>query len=312
MSVCLLGIAAGIFLPVWAHTQNAPPPTPPPNTPAQQSEPTQEPPAHGDQPVRERPAPFPAQQRPPAPPEVLERGKAMYATTCAACHGADARGGQLGGVNLLRSPLVLGDRDGELVMPIVKKGRPGTAMVAIPMSDADIKAVAAYIHSLQALGSNQGAPPPGPEVELNVLVGNAKDGESFFASTCTSCHSASGDLAGLASRVDDAKALQNLWVSGGRTMGSGAGRRRSEPSPRQRQTVKVSLPSGEVVEGQLVRVDDFLVTVGLPDGTTRTIRRDGDSPKVEVTNPLARHDALLAVYTNKNVQDVTAYLATLK
>jgi cytochrome c oxidase cbb3-type subunit 3 len=304
-------MAAGIFLPVWAHTQNAPPQAPP-NTPAQQSEPAQEPPAHGDQPAPERPAPFPAQQRPPASPEVLARGKALYSTTCAACHGADARGGQLGGVNLLRSPLVLGDRDGELVMPVVKNGRPGTAMVAIPMPDADIKAVTAYIHSLQALGSNQGAPPPGPEVELNILVGDAKAGQAFFASTCSSCHSPTGDLAGIASRVDDAKALQNLWVSGGRTMGSGAGRRRSEPSPGQRQTVKVTLPDGQVVEGQLVRVDDFLVTVGLSDGTTRTIRRDGDSPKVEITNPLARHDALLAVYTNKNVQDVTAYLATLK
>jgi cytochrome c oxidase cbb3-type subunit 3 len=312
MSVCLLGMAAGVFLPVWAHTQNAPPQSPPANTPAQQPEPTQEPPAHGNQPQPERPAPFPAQQRPPASPEVLARGKAMYATTCAACHGADARGGQLGGVNLLRSPLMLGDKDGELVMPIVKQGRPGTAMVAIPMPDADIKAVVAYIHSLQAQGSNQGAPPPGPEVALNVLVGNAKDGEAFFASTCTACHSAGGDLAGIASRVEDAKALQNLWVSGGRTMGAGAGRRRTEPSPRQRQTVKVTLPGGEVVEGQLVRVDDFLVTVGLADGTTRTIRREGDTPKVEITNPLARHDALLAVYTNKNVQDLTAYLATLK
>ena len=30
------------------------------------------------------------------------------------------------------------------------------------------------------------------------------------------------------------------------------------------------------------------------------------------TDPLARHNALLADYTNKTMHDVTAYLATLK
>jgi cytochrome c oxidase cbb3-type subunit 3 len=184
-------------------------------------------------------------------------------------------------------------------------------MVAIPMPDADVVAIAAYVHSLQALGSNQGGPPPGPPVELDVLVGNAKDGAAFFASSCASCHSPTGDLAGIGSRVDKAKALQNLWVSGGRTMGAGP-RGRVEPSPRSLPTVKVTMADGSTIEGRVVQVDDFLVTVGLADGTTRTIPRHGDSPKVDITNPLAQHDALLAVYTNKNVQDVTAYLATLK
>ena len=42
-------------------------------------------------------------------------------------------------------------------------------------------------------------------------------------------------------------------------------------------------------------MDDFLVTVRLADGTARSIRREGDTPKIEITNPLARHDALLGV-----------------
>jgi len=59
-------------------------------------------------------------------------------------------------------------------------------------------------------------------------------------------------------------------------------------------------------------VDDFLVTVGFDDGTERTIRRDGDSPVVQITDPLERHNELLAILTNKNMHDVTAFLATLK
>jgi cytochrome c oxidase cbb3-type subunit III len=315
ISVCVLGLMIGAILPMRAQNEQAPAQPPPATAPVppQPADPTQQPPAHGaDQPARRRrPPAFPAQQRPLASPEVLARGKTMYSSMCAACHGADARGGQLGGVNLLRSPLVLSDKEGEAVLPVVKTGRPGTGMPAIPISDEDVKAIAAYIHSLQAQGSNQGAPPPGEDVELDVLVGDAAAGAKFFQATCTACHSATDDLAGIASRAEDPKTLQDLWVSGGRAMGGGPGRR-AERSPRQIPTVKVTMPGGEIVQGRLVRVDDFLVTVGLDDGTTRTIRRDGDSPAVEITDPMQRHNALLAILTNKNMHDVTAFLATLK
>jgi len=282
-----------------------------PAVPPQPSDLTQQPPAHGESlPEQEKaPAPFPAHQRPLPPPAVLERGKTMYLSMCSACHGADARGGQLGGVNLLRSPLVLGDRDGELVAPIVKGGRPGTAMPPFQLPDADVQAVVAYLHGLQAQGDVQGGPPPGPPVVLNILVGDAKAGAAYFAKTCTACHSASGDLAGIATRVADPKLLQNQWVSGGRatTRGPARGPRRPEQVP----TVKVTLPEG-VVQGRLVRLDDFLVTIAFDDGTTRTIRRSGDTPGVEVTDPLAAHNDFLATSTDANIHDVTAYLATLK
>lgn len=322
MSVCL-GLIVGISLSASARNQDAatqapsaptaaqqPGEPPKPGEPQKPTEPPTPPPAHGQN-REEGPPPFPAHQRPPAPPDVIERGKTNYASLCSACHGADARGGQLGGVNLLRSALVLGDRDGELVLPIIKNGRPGTAMAPVPMSDENAKAVVAYIHSLQAEGSQQGGPPPGPPIVLNIVVGDPKAGSAYFASNCASCHSPTGDLAGIASRVEDAKALQNLWVSGGRTSGMGGRRRRSAGQTGPVTTVKVTLPN-EVVEGALVRIDDFLVTVRFEDGTTRSIRRNGDTPKVEITNPLARHDELLAGYSNKNVQDVTAFLATLK
>jgi cytochrome c oxidase cbb3-type subunit 3 len=324
--VILLGATIAASLQVRAQNQNAAAqptaqqpgagaPAAQAPVPPQPADPAQQPPAHGEQPQEDegererRPPPFPAHQRPLAPPAVLDRGKTMYASMCSACHGADARGGQLGGVNLLRSPTVLGDRDGELVLPIVKNGRPGTAMAAMPMPDDDIKAIVAFLHSLQAAGSNQGEPPPGPPIELNILVGDANAGAAYFAATCASCHSPSDDLAGIASRVPDAKLLQNLWVSGGRATGRGPGRRRR--SVEQAATVKVTLPN-EVLQGRLVRIDDFLVTLALDDGTTRTVRRSGGTPAVEITDPLARHNALLAAYTNKTMHDVTAYLATLK
>src|SRR5580698_2480776 len=61
-------------------------------------------------------------QRPPAPKDVLERGKAVYGVNCSFCHGSEAKGGETG-PNLLRSNIVLQDKDGELIAMIVHGGR---------------------------------------------------------------------------------------------------------------------------------------------------------------------------------------------
>ena len=43
-----------------------------------------------------------------------------------------------------------------------------------------------------------------------------------------------------------------------------------------------------------------------------TTRRSGDTPKVQVNDPLEPHMKLLTAYTDKDIHDVTAYLVTLK
>lgn len=262
------------------------------------------------------PGTFPAQQRPPGDPAIVARGKALYGVTCTFCHGPDLRGGQLNGPNLLRSQLVLSDLAGELILPIVRGSRADKGMPPIQMPDDDVKAVAEYIHSVAALSPRQGMPPPGatPPV-LDVLVGDASAGRAYFAGRCSTCHSAAGDLQGIATRVPDAKALQNLWVSGGSAGergGRGAGGRGEATRGPRAITVTVTLPTGEKTEGRLLRLDDFLVSLMQADGTSRSFTRTGAIPRVDVHDPLEPHRALLSVYTDKDMHDVTAYLATLK
>lgn len=315
IAAAVAGLMTTAAARVVGQAQQAPPPAgaptvqehggpPPPGAQAPPATPRQQRPNQGR---------FPQHQRPPADPAVIERGRGLYVGTCGPCHGVDARGGQLGGPNLLRSQLVLNDKEGELIIPVVQNGRPGTAMVPIPMSEPDIKAIAEYLHNLQAAGSNQGGPPPGPPVELDILVGNPTAGQAYFQEKCSACHSPTGDLQGIATRVPDAKTLQNLWVSGGRAVGrrEGGGAPAASRS-RAVTTATITFPTGEKVEGRLVRYDDFLITIALENGTTRTIRRNGDVPAVEIHDPLQAHRELLAVLTDTHMHDVTAYLATLK
>ena len=63
---------------------------------------------------------------------------------------------------------------------------------------------------------------------------------------------------------------------------------------------------------RLVRIDHFIVTLARDDGGIQSFRRVGDSPKVEIHDPLAGHKALWSVLTEKDIHDTTAYLVTLK
>jgi cytochrome c oxidase cbb3-type subunit III len=252
---------------------------------------------------------FPQQTRALASPEVIARGKAVFGVNCAACHGGDLRGGDQGGPSLLRSLTALSDQHGELIGPIVHGSRQDKGMPGFNLSDTDTTAVAEYIHSVLAQVGVQARPPGAIDPStLNVLVGNASEGQGYFKTRCASCHSVDEDLKGIASKYSDPRMLQNTWVSGG---GGGRGGRGGGENMKP-STVTVTLANGQKMEGVLVREDDFDVTLTLANGTRKTIARDGDTPKVEVHDPYEAHKKLVSTLTDKDMHDVTAYLATLK
>jgi cytochrome c oxidase cbb3-type subunit III len=269
----------------------------------------QAPPAGGGRGRGGRAGGFTQFTRPLASQDVLARGKALFDANCASCHAADFRGTDKG-VNILRSGPALDDKHGELIAQVLAKHTPPVNMV-----EADTVATGEYIHSILATTGGQGGPPGrNPTgLQLNVLVGDANAGQAYFAAHCASCHSVTGDLKGLASKYeDDPRGLQGAWVSGtkagvfrgGRGGGSGAG-----------QPATVTLASGEKIQGTLVKKTDFLVVLTLADGTRKSWARENEIPKVEVTDPQAAHKKMaleLDDPENKNMHDVTAYLATLK
>jgi mono/diheme cytochrome c family protein len=226
----------------------------------------------------------------------VARGKKIYDVNCALCHGEDARGGDQG-PNLIRGDVVLNDQNGELIGPVLQNGRLAQNMPKFDFSQAQISDVAAFLHSFRVLGYDLSRHRPD-----NIVTGDAKAGAVYFQSKCGSCHSAAGDLKGIDSRISDPRSLQQRWLMPG-------GSRGSQDQP---VTVTVTLPSGQKIQGRLERIDDFIVTLTDSDGSERTFRRDGDTPKVDIHDPLTGHKELLPHYTDKNIHDVTAYLVTLK
>lgn len=246
--------------------------------------------------------------RPKAPQDVLDRGKATYGVNCAFCHGSDAGGGEVG-PNLLRSSVVLSDMSGELIAPLVHGARADKGMPRVEMTDAQISDVASWLHSLKVASRTD----PN-ENNINIVTGDAKAGEVYFQKTCGSCHSATGDLKGFAAKMPNPKTLQQTWMlpggNGGRFAGFGAAPVEGLHVPPT--TVTVTLPSGEKVDGVLNRIDDFFVGLTQADGSIRGFERAGETPKVELHDPLAAHRELLREYKDKDIHDLTAYMVTLK
>lgn len=244
-----------------------------------------------------------------ASPDVIARGKAVFNTNCSSCHATDLRGVPPKGHSLLHSIIALDDKHGELIgAELAKHAEP------INLAGGDPVAVAEYIHSVLATAGRQGGIPNAPDgSDLNILVGDATAGEAYVKANCLSCHSLSGDLKGIATKISDPRSLQSAWVSGsagGGGRGFGGGRGGATGG-----TGTVTFKDGKKLEGRITRKDDFIVIMTLSDGTRRSIARENGEPKVDIVDPQAAHKAMVMKMDdphNKNMHDVTAYLATLK
>src|SRR3954469_12199080 len=306
--VLAIGSTASFLLAQGAPTQTPPPAgqTPPP-TPGRGDTGQRGAGQGGRQGGGGRRGGFTQYTRELAPPDVLVRGQSLYEANCASCHAADLRGGEKG-TNLLRSGIALQDKHGEMVGAAIAKHTPPLTLV-----EADSVAIAEYIHSIHATMSGQGSPPGRnpTAAELNVLVGDAKAGEAAFGSLCSSCHSVTGDLKGLATKFEDARALQNGWVAGSTAQFAGAGRAGGGTG----NPVTVTLADGTTLDGTLIRKDDSLVVFTLADGTRKSIARNNGVPKVDVKDPKEAHKTMVLQLDdpeNKKMHDITAYLWTIK
>jgi cytochrome c oxidase cbb3-type subunit III len=75
----------------------------------------------------------------------------------------------------------------------------------------------------------------------------------------------------------------------------------------------VHLPSGDTVTGTLVRLTDFDVIVY--DAATQEMRswlRQNDVPRVVITDPVQAHVDMWKRWTDEDMHNLTAYLASLK
>jgi cytochrome c oxidase cbb3-type subunit 3 len=237
--------------------------------------------------------------RKPGDPAAVERGATLYGVSCRFCHGADLRGGDGGGPNLLRSTVVLDDDQGERIGPVLQAGR--GAMPPFQFTPEQTKDLAAYLHSFQVSSRTQPS-------TVSIVVGDAKAGARYVAEACGGCHTTPA-LSAFANNpaLTDPKVLQQMWLMPG-FAGRGVA-----PIKAPVMRAVVTLPPAQRIEGELLRMDDFTVSIKLADGSVRTFTTSASrATTVEVLDPLAPHKALLSKYTDADIHNVTAYLMSLR
>jgi cytochrome c oxidase cbb3-type subunit 3 len=239
-------------------------------------------------------------------PAGADRGRKTYAAECVTCHGPGARGTERG-PNLIRSPIVLRDRYGNSIGPVLKKGHPmQTAASSAALTDAQVTDLSHFIwQRINDTLRGSDVFEPG-----DVLVGDSKAGEVYFngEGKCATCHSVTGDLTGYGKRFQPVDIQQRFVFP---NAAGGRGRGRAAGPTRQQVTVTVTLPDGSTSSGALVSMDDFHVALRTTAGDYRSFSRT-PAMKIVKTEPLAAHVELLDRLTDKAMHDVVAYLESLK
>ena len=125
-----------------------------------------------------------ARTTPPANP-IVEKGKQLYATYCATCHGVGRNGYVADNAPSLRTEGFLATASDPFLQAAIARGRPGTAMAAYgralggPLAPEDVDAIIALLR--------EGGP---RRIDLSPapVVGSASNGKVVYDAMCTRCH----------------------------------------------------------------------------------------------------------------------------
>ena len=116
----------------------------------------------------------------------IERGQAIYAEQCTACHGVSGEGGVGPALN---NRQVLKDTPDKIFFSVIRSGVPNTQMPSWsvdfggPLTDEEIHDVVAFMRAWE---------PTAPEIGPQAEVADPERGAALFAGTCAVCHGEDG------------------------------------------------------------------------------------------------------------------------
>lgn len=224
--------------------------------------------------------------------KISPRGKQVFSSSCAACHGLDGRGTERA-PNLAENPKIQRMADDQIVR-IIENGIIGTGMPAFhSLPPADVQAVVAHLRTLQ-----------GKHISAT-LPGDPKKGESIFfgKAGCSNCHMISGqggfiagDLSAYArnhSAMETRAAITNPAANGGRS-----------------RMVTVSTRAGTKYTGKIRNEDNFSLQLQTLEGTFVFLDKS-DLEKVEDTSQGTMPSNFGAILSSSELDDLVSYVTSV-
>ena len=203
------------------------------------------------------------------PPASASSGRKIFATTCASCHGLDARGGERA-PNILARPEVRNMTDAD-ISRVIREGTPSQRMPAFgdTLDPAAVRDVASYLHTLLHGGARPVRLPGDPASGKSLFFGKAG---------CSECHMVAGaggflgaDLSAYAAShgIDEIRdAITNP----------------NSDSVRRQKTATVVTRDGAQFTGIVRNEDNFSLQLQTPDGAFHLLAKSDltrfdDSPQ---------------------------------
>ncbi|MDQ6679124.1 MAG: cytochrome c [Acidobacteriota bacterium] len=225
--------------------------------------------------------------------ELIDGGKSVFQQQCAFCHGRDAAGGETG-PSLVDSELVKRDKAGTELAGVIREGRPEKGMPKFDLAGSAMDGLIAFIHTQEAgnatNGKRRGVLP------ADLQTGNAAQGRKYFEGQggCATCHSPTGDLAHVGTRLIGLKLEQRMLYP-----------------DRVKAKGTVTLPQGKSFTGEVAYNDEFTIALRDAAGQYRSWPKI-PSVQVRIDAPAEAHAELLGKYTDADIHNLMAYLQTLK
>ncbi|HUZ47300.1 MAG TPA: PQQ-binding-like beta-propeller repeat protein [Terriglobia bacterium] len=222
-------------------------------------------------------------------PSQLTEGRKIFAVQCAACHGADARGGEYGpplaGTRRLRK------RSLSWLRHVIRNGISTGGMPAFHLTAGELDALAALVQSLNLTAAE------------HAVSGDGAVGKQYFfgQGQCASCHMVDGR--GSAVGPDLSNVAREMTVEEIRT----SLLRPSEDLTAAYQTVTVRLRDGKTLRGFVRSRSNFEIVVQDLKGQFHLLRENEVSAVSEDKRSL-----MPPVKTNpEDLQNLIAYLSGL-
>jgi cytochrome c oxidase cbb3-type subunit III len=235
-------------------------------------------------------------QTPPQKPRQINvkpgpaRGKQIFASTCATCHGLDGRGAERA-PNIAENPRVQKLSDAQIAHT-VQNGIPGTGMPAFHLLEAsDIKAVVTYLRTLQ--GAKQTVTLPGDPVR----------GETIFQGKagCSGCHMIAGKGGFIASDLSTyANTHAAEQIRSAMTAPAPAGDRRA-------RLVTTTTREGGKIIGRIRNEDNFSLQLQTLDGTFVSLAKS-DLERLEYSTQTLMPSDYSSTLSPDELNDVVSYL----
>jgi cytochrome c oxidase cbb3-type subunit III len=233
----------------------------------------------------------------------LARGKRLFESQCARCHGISGKGGF--GPNLAR-PKLRRAPDDEALRSVIQNGIPNTAMPGEwDLDEREVALVATYVRSLGRLPAEK-------------LPGDPARGKAVYEGKggCAACHMVAGNGSGLGPDLTEIGALRGAGYL--RTALVDPGKElpdRAVPYEPNAYAgflpVQASLSDGREIIGYRVNEDTFTIQLRDAGGQLHSLRK-ADVRRLDRQfggSPMPRYGDTL---TPGEIDDLVAYLAGLR